>query len=148
MVKYIPPIAGFNSRVKVTLSTEQTIPANTETVVAFDSIIFDGRGEFNTTNHRFVAQEAGYYFFGVKLNIYNALFSENEISIRLRRNGIGICYFRDTVPPGLIEFDANVSTIVYLNAGDYLDVTAYVSGAEGYVSITEEESSFSVHRLS
>jgi hypothetical protein len=53
---------------KATLSSRASIPNDTNTVVPFDSVVFDDRGEFDTGSHEFVAATDGRYHVITQLN--------------------------------------------------------------------------------
>jgi hypothetical protein len=148
MVKYIPPIGpGFESRVKAYMSSHQYIPSGSYTIVNFNSVIFDGFGEFDTTNYRFVAKEAGYYQFNVKI-MFSSFPSGYYVTVRVLQNGNVYNYGR--LGGTGQDLTINLGDIVYLAAGDELKVDVYQNSgsAQLLIGTYPQASSFSVHRLS
>jgi len=113
------PTAGFNSRVRVYLSSDQTIPATTEDVIQFDTEVFDTLNEYDTSNHRFVPSENGYYLITVIVTLSSNAGSNDRISFRVNGSRNIDFWLNGVQSYRGISFSA----IVYLTTSDYLDVT-------------------------
>lgn len=74
---------------KAELSSSVSVPNNTNTIVPFDSTVFDDRSEFDTGNHRFEAATAGRYHVIAQLNFdLQAVGSDAEfVKVDILKNG-------------------------------------------------------------
>ena len=141
------------------LSSNQTLSDNVYTKIQFNSEVYDTDNAYdNSSNYRFTVPsgEAGKYFVNYTMLIYDSSANLLGSRVALYKNGVE---FVDTIT----ELDAgishrfyndsqNVSVIMNLSAGDYLEVygrgnttdsgTFVVSGNSTYYY-----SFFSVHKL-
>jgi hypothetical protein len=135
------------SRARARLGVDQSIPDSTYTVLALNVTDFDGLGEYDAASYRFTALSAGYYQVNASVKFAGA--SGGARFMEVRRNGttvlgtaiqnVGDVYYRIM----------NCSDVVYLNAGDYLEVYVWQSsGAVLSVVAEAPYTFFSVHRLS
>lgn len=74
---------------KARLSSSVSIPNDTNTIVPFDSTVFDDRSEFDTGNHRFEAATAGRYHVITQLDFdLKAVGSDAEfVKVDVLKNG-------------------------------------------------------------
>lgn len=105
-------------------STSQSITANTNTKVAFNTEAWDTASAFDsTTNYRFTPQTAGYYQLNVTLYMDNTGTSRN--TIYFYKNGANYLTVGDNIARGgsAGEQTANGSTLMYFNGStDYAEV--------------------------
>jgi len=117
------------SRMRVTKDNAQTIPNNAWTLIEYDDKTFDNLGEYdNTTNYRFTATEAGYYF-------VKASFMSQGIEFVVDRRWLiaifknGVLYSEGTYHPveatSTSARQADIVDIVYLAADDYIDIRVH-----------------------
>jgi len=142
------------SRVKAKVMT-LSIPPTTHTIITYgsNSEVYDNLGELNTS-YQFNSKQAGYY-----LVIAHAIFTN------LTCNPNAYLYYYVYIngstldaPLGYVQFESSTSAvyrsfsgsaIVYLRAGDYMDVRAYHTCA--YTSVLWPNENFNyleIHRLS
>jgi hypothetical protein len=118
-----PPSGGFSSRARAYLSAVQSIPNGSWTKINLDAKNYDGLGEFDTVNHRFTAQSAGYYAVSAVVS-----FAANATGIRslmIYKNGSYNTSGQQTNAVSGNWTRLSLSDIVYLAAGDYLELYAY-----------------------
>lgn len=116
------PADTFNgSKVRVWLSTPQpALVARTNTKVLLNAVQFDALSEFDTTLHRFIAANAGYYFAKGSLTLDNSGTGANVKTgnAYLYVNGICVSAFQIQ---GSYD-NPIVSDLLYLNQGDRLEL--------------------------
>lgn len=142
---------GFSSKARAYLSSNQSIPSGTDTKVLFDTETFDVDGEYdNTTNYRFTATNAGYYLITSKIMFINKQSGKIYVN-RIYVNG-STCYEQHVISEGtVINYGHSVTLpeIVYLAAGDYVEIFAYQNtGSAVNLSGEIDHTSFAIHRLS
>jgi len=136
---------AFSSRARVHLSNEQTIPNNTFTKVELDTEDYDGLGEFNTTTHRFTAQQAGYYQVNVSV-MFNTTNTNTYYHAILYKNGTSYAWSTSNAATTFDRLTLSISDVVYLAANDFLEVYVYQqSGGDETIRV---DTYFSIHRLS
>lgn len=77
---------GFDSKVKLRLSEDQTVPTGTWTLVAWDTVDYDGLDEFDLANNRIVIAASGYYSFKFSFSL-GYLTALHYAWCRLMQNG-------------------------------------------------------------
>ena len=126
-VTFETPLASF-AATKVLLNADQNLTATGWDKLNFDTANFDLNGNFNTTTDRFVAVNAGVYQ-------VTASYHSEASSTSTNSFGIGV-YVDGTLNKrtqvshygaGLIHRE--VTTLVQLTAGQYIEIFAYHSGA-------------------
>lgn len=117
---------------------------------SFDTITFQGLSEFDTTNKRFVATNAGKYFFSAQVTTSQN--GSNNVAIALYKNGtvFRIAQQNDNSAPCSASITAEIS----LAATDYIEVFTYASGvalttltSQTIGAVTGVISFFSGHRI-
>ena len=132
--------------------TVQSMTANTWVAILFATENYDNLGEYNTTNGRFTATEAGYYQVSWSTLLEQTAWALGDVwHTAIYKNGvIHIIGLRNEVQAAHTGYlTSSGSDVVYLAAGDYIQifghvthsaaVNLYPSGIYNY---------FSVHRLS
>jgi len=108
------------SRCRVYMSTNQDISSGSTVIINFDSKDYDVQNEFDTTNHRFTATKAGYYLIAATIQWYNAIAAGSTLTHRIYKNGAEVQITQ--VPPDGVSPGMSLLTILYLSAGDYVDI--------------------------
>ena len=103
-------------------SSSYGISGNTAAKINFNSTMFNNGGYYNTTNQRFTAPVSGYYLTIVHAYIYGGSYDAN---VYVYKNGAsyvrGQSYNGSTTLYGSNPGGATLSTIMYLNATDYVE---------------------------
>jgi len=105
------------------------VSANTWTKVPFDTKNFDNANEFDTTNHRFIASESGFYIFLVHI-IISSPTDQSLYSTKLYKNGSGHTGSIFLRASGTASQSIAGGFIVQLAAGDYIEV--FIQGATDF----------------
>lgn len=130
---------GTTSAVQVTMSANQSFSKDVWAKINFDTENFDINNEFDTSNNRFTADEAGYYLVAMTVvkdntetqfnNIYSAIYKNGSAYFSTKVYGDYPYY---TIESSLIP----VTTIVYLNgSSDYIE-GYFMWGANGTLAIS------------
>jgi hypothetical protein len=107
-----------------TVSTNQSISANTATKVAFDTKVFDTNTNFSTANNRFTPTVAGYY--QMTFSLYTSTTSFGIYQLQFYKNG-ALYKLPIYNVSGAVPLMMNATTLVYMNgSSDYLE--AYWQG--------------------
>jgi len=121
--KIATDVPSLKSKVKAYQSTPQTIPSGAEVKVQLDTEVFDVQDEFNTANYRFTAKAAGYYLVTGTIRI-NQLADGKVLNIMIKKNGSFYSY--NSFTTGIqMDINAVATDIVYLDAGDYLELYTF-----------------------
>lgn len=149
---------NHQSRARAYLSVAQSIPNASWTQIDFDAENFDEHNEWDdTTNYRFTAKEDGYYQVNARTRFtITAATANNYVSIALYVNGSVYAYGNNlavgTSSSNTDIFSNNapiVSDVVYLTAGQYLEVYAYQnSGGARNINSGSAETYVSIHKVS
>ncbi len=161
------PIAATSktySRVRAYLSSDTSISKNTWTKIPFNVENFDSGNEFdNSSNYRFTAVSSGYYQVNARTEIttmYQS--SKSYVTIAIYKNGsmysqgnINQIYsIVDEIKIDTRDNNApNVSDIVFLSAGQYIEIWSYYCANGGNNATLEGDADgsktyFSIHKLS
>lgn len=137
------------SRCSAYMSGDQSVPTyvDTYTKAAFDSVLFDELDEWNTTDHKFTAINAGYYLVSAN-GCINSLPDGDYWTVYIRKNDAGAAYCHNEVG-GTVTPRYNVTKILYLEAGD--DVKLWVrqnSGGTLLLDSAARNTYMTIHRLS
>lgn len=137
---------GFTSRVRAHKTTNQNISDRTWTKVTFQAVDYDGNSEYNTSQHRFVASEGGYYLVHASLKIYDQ--GQYGKVVAIYKNGTKYSAFRFYSSynwGGGIQ----ITDIVPLSANDYIEIWVYFeNGVTIYANDGEATTWLAIHRLS
>ena len=145
-------IVDFNhqSRSRVFLNTEQSIPQGTWTGIEFNQVDYDEHGEFTltpapNTPGKFTATEEGYYQVNARTEFgvgdQSGVVGQGYVSIAIFKNGAAYAVGNNlqmtlmgSTGPEEIELleknnAPNVSDVLYLAAGDYVEIFVFQSFA-------------------
>jgi len=109
------------------VSISQSVPDHTWTVVNFTALDYDVTGDFNIVTDRFICPTSGYYLisgmvtFVVMLDgeaIWVAVFREGVLEVESSVYGYST-----------VSLSTSFTDIVYLNAGDYVELRVYHTGS-------------------
>jgi len=134
------------SRARAYLDTEdQTIASGSWQVVGFNAENYDEQNEFDTTTHRFTATVSGYYQINAWVQWQSSVIGTwHQIAIR---EGGDTFYASDRVNSWATStFTQSVSDVIYLAAGEYIELVTYQNSGGG-LDIAQN-SSISVHKQS
>lgn len=137
------------SRARAYRATSYQVIANTTiTKVELNAEDYDNQGEFDpVTNFRFTANEAGYYVAAVMLGWVSSV-DQSLHQLRLCRNGAMVAV-QNLISSG-IEGPTNVvSDIVYLSAGQYIELYVYqATGDDVSLRFGHHYTFMAIHKLS
>ena len=107
------------------LSTDQTITANSDTVLQLTDKD-DPNNWWNASTYRFLPTASGYYFIAAQVN-WEPGAGSGQLNIQLRKNGNSFSLCQDTMITN-ITLTQHVNGIVNLNGStDYVELTAYTA---------------------
>ena len=109
---------------------------------------YDTRNEFDSaTNYRFIADAAGYYQVDAASTILS-LGDGKIFGIAIYKNGSAVAVGRE-LTGSANNAVANISTSIYLTAGEYLELYVYQnSGSSANIVTGSQYTYMSIHRLS
>jgi hypothetical protein len=143
-----PSGGGFNSRVAVHMSADQTVVNGVFGKVQFNIEDFDGNNEYDpTTNYRFTAQNAGYYLIGYRIQVSFASAPNNPVTLHIFKNDSSIQGKTNYINYTLVSLD--ILALVSLASNDYIE--AYIfNGTTTTVTIKSGSAAthLFIHRLS
>jgi hypothetical protein len=163
------PVAGWSSSVLMSdnadtrvvaasatlITANQSIVNNTSTPVLFNRIDVDTHGAYNSSNGRYTAPVSGIYSVSATLYWVQDSFADTGFtSVELWKNGsrYSILDAWDQVGPTESRaFSNSGSTVLSLNAGDYISIIAYQAnngGTRNLSSVNGTGTFFSIQRLS
>ncbi len=107
------------------LSTDQTITANSDTVLQLTDKD-DPNNWWNATTYRFLPTVSGYYFISAQVN-WDPGAGTGQLNIQIRRNGTTVAICQNQMVSG-VSLTQNTTAIVNLNgSSDYVDLTGYTA---------------------
>jgi len=124
--------SGAPSGCSVVLSHNQTLQTEAQGYadIQFDSVEYDLNGEFNASNYRFTAKQAGVYLLTCTMTLTNSVSGDLYV-VSINKNGS---------PLDKTSFRANGTydgmtavRALYLAAGDYVEFKAASAGPEGRI---------------
>ena len=147
IIKDLVPVAGFTSKARAYRGTSvQSIPNNDVTKVQLNAESYDIDDEFDsTTNHRFVAADAGYYLICAQCRLDTGV-DTKFILTAILVDGSYVAWNQSHMSSasGIGTF---VSDIAYV--GSYVELhVKHDSGAASNLSYGTEQTFMSIHRLS
>ena len=117
------------------LSSDQTIPDNTDTKVTFDTEEFDTDSAYdNSSNYRFTPQVAGKYFVYLSLGINADGHSQlQNIYAFLKKNGSAIKISHNNYTSSYNRFGTvNITAVVTFNgSSDYIEANTQTADSSG-----------------
>jgi len=109
------------------VSSSHSVPSSTWTVIDFDVVDYDVTSDFNIVTDRFVCPTSGYYLISGKVKFVNMLDGEAIFTTVFRE---GVSEIESSVyGSNTVSLSANFADIVYLNAGDYVELRVYHTGS-------------------
>lgn len=140
------------SRARAYLNSDQLNLVNsTATKITLDTENYDNLGEFDsTTNYRFTATIAGYYQVNAEVGwLGTSIVADKRYEAYITRDGANVVSGNAT-PSGALYFSVAVSDIIYLAAGQYLELWAVSYAGVDTVDVWggTQNTFMSVHRLS
>jgi len=103
--------------------------SGTNVKVAFDSVVYDIGGDYNTTNNKFTAPVTGYYDIGGQLTIHDVV-DTKRYKARIYKNGTGGTLLGEFtgVCSGTLEMTIPIPRRrYYLSATDYIEIHIYIN---------------------
>ena len=113
--------------VRVFTSVSTSIPSTTYTTVNFDVVDFDVTSDFNIITDRFICPSSGYYLVSVMVTFTPMYDGEYILAVAYSEGVFEAGSYAQASHTNVLS--AGFSDIVYLNAGDYLEVRVYHSGS-------------------
>jgi len=146
--------AGNPYKARAYLASNQTINDNTATKITLDTESYDPNNNFDsTTNYRYTAPVTGYYQVNALAQFYNSNSRLASTALYLYKNGASIAMSQmlpSTAYNGVLLLGC-ISDVVYLSAGDYLELYGYADTVDSSNSVISGGSTLtylSVHLLS
>jgi len=111
------------SIVRTNLSANQSLGTSGWQKLSFNTVVFDTKSEFSTTNNRFVAAKAGYYEVNAGFHTFNQN-DTNYYGIAVFKNG---SEYQETSAHhyGINLISRTINCVIYLNASDYIEIYAH-----------------------
>ncbi|WP_127488485.1 C1q-like domain-containing protein [Paenibacillus ehimensis] len=104
-------------------SVAQSLAANTETKILFQTKDYDNQNEFDSTSSVFTAKRDGIYMISCGVGFDQP--ASNRVILTVRKNGQTYEMLADVTSTAAGHASFTGSTIVKLAAGDYLEVAIY-----------------------
>jgi hypothetical protein len=133
----LPAQPAFSVRADV---VQSNIPNTGYTKMTLNNEIFDVGNNFDTVNSEFVAPVAGYYFVCGSVRYRNMDQGANEYRVRFKK-GSGYGYSQNSFDPRQFAGDVvgditlNISELLYLSAGESLQLHGYQIGGTAQTDI-------------
>ena len=109
------------------VSSGQSVSSSTWTVVDFDVEDYDVTSNFNIVTDRFICPTPGYYLISGKVKFVTMLDGE-AIWVAVFREGVSVIE-SSVYGSNTVSLSTNFADIVYLNAGDYVELRVYHTGS-------------------
>ena len=101
-------------------ATNQVVPTGVDTKIEFNAEMFDEHNEFDsTTNYRFTATRAGYYFVVVQAAITPPI-DGTKLVLKIRKNDVTVAFSADVFGAAKAS-GLSVASILSLAANDYVE---------------------------
>ena len=128
--------------------SNQTISYDTYTKIQLNAENYDNQNEFDsTTNYRFTATKAGYYQVNAIIN-WSTNVDTKRYAAMIYKNGGGVDSAWNHAPGGL-GMCVVVSDIIYLAAGDYLELYTYHDATADQTVVSGSDGTYmAIHKLS
>ena len=111
-------------------ATTSNISNDTDTLITFDTEVFDSDSKYDTSNGRFTPGTAGkYLLYGSVQILGTSTADSNENIVKLYKNGSQhmVTYWITSIPQVLISW----TTTVDFNTTDYMQVYAKINNSSG-----------------
>jgi len=142
---------GFTSRVNAYLGSDQSHGLTGFEKVQFATENFDGDGEYSVSDYKFTAGSTGYYLVISKVTTNRANDSANDVIAVFKNNSATSHaeYFVQRSSTGSYTPFAKVEILMYLIAGDYIDIRVNLGSYSTPKILSGEGATFlHIHRLS
>lgn len=136
---------NYRSYFKAYQSVNQTLNASTWTKSFFDTKRFDKNSEYDTTNHRFVANKSGIYTVSASVTIKNLNSGTRNILV-IYKNGAEVERISDFSNSTATNVTLSGATVLQLATSDYIEV--FMWSGEATNTICTGITSFSVTKIS
>ena len=139
----------MNVKCAVYLGIEQlNILDNTHTKILFDTEVYDTGSDFDTTNKRFTAPVTGYYLVNLGIS-WSSPVADTYYSCAVYVNGTRVDRTWSFFHASAINFlTSNVSAVVYVAAGQYIEGYAYHAGGADTPDLRSERTSMDITLIS
>ena len=130
-----PELAGNKPITMVSLSSPQTISANTQTAVAFATVVYDPFGSYNVGTETYTAPWGGVYRVSATLLLSNvptaaATPAVLEVIIQAAGGAVAIGELSENQSAGVAYINTvSVDILVPLTAGQTLSIRAFITPA-------------------
>jgi len=124
----------------IATNTDQSISANTDTKIEWETVVVDTGSYWDSTNHRYTPSVAGYYLCSGTIRSSGNSVSKKQIT--WRKNGSAVLEARYQLTADYLTSNnlPAPTTIIQLNgSGDYIDIT-FISEEAMTVSSSNEPS--------
>lgn len=138
-------IGVINSKVRVYPNSNQSISTGTWTTVTLDQEDYDVNDEF--ASNKFTAKNSGYYIVSAAIK-WLSTETDKQYVTYIYKNGNQQSY-RATQSSHSTSMTSNITDIIYLDKGDYIEMKALHNGASSINIAGDSTATFlAIHRLS
>jgi|TARA_R100000482_G_C5102627_1_gene136396 hypothetical protein len=133
---------------QATLSANQTVTDNSNTKINFNTVTFDTSSSFDTSNYRYVAPVAGYYWFSLNLYLATSSVDINRFILYIGKNGSisspARVHDEDLYDNTQNAYQVRQGGIMYeLNgSSDYVEGWTYIDTVSGDGTINNDHTKF------
>lgn len=140
-------LAGFVSQVDVFANATQVIATGVESIVHFNTEVYDPGREFDPVTFTFTAKTPGMYQFSTAIRYDDSAGILGTMGIRVKKNGT--TYFESLLPSTDQEITLGISQMIKLQGGDTIAVYAIqTSGASKTLLAGRSNNFLSIKRIS
>lgn len=123
----------------------QPIPGSTFTKIIFDTLPIDVRGTFNLGLSRFVAPAKGFYLVTSSIRLSAPLDTQLSI-LNVYINGANHEKIDAKSASGSLDYQLSGSTVISLNAGDFVEIYVWSSAAIN-TRVGSQETHFKIYKI-
>ena len=123
------------------ITSDVTLNDNTNTLITFNTELFDTDGVYNTSNGRFTAPSDGKYFLGTNIWTYDGNYKITAQTVSFYINGsekLRQHFISDSLL--FVKYDQTLSTILNLSEDDYVQVYVNANTTDSGTSAVEASS--------
>ena len=128
-------------------SDSQSIPNATDTTITFENVDFDTHNAYNPSTGVYTAPAPGYYSIDASIRYFHNATAGNYIHIRKNSTVIASGVTVSDAAIGTADWDAKVSTLIYLETGDTVDIQTYQSTGSNKSLTASFANYFNIHRI-
>ena len=141
---FATPSGGGNTPAFMAIKTpNQSVSANTSTIVTFNSEVFDSDGKYDTSTSKFTPTEAGKYLLFAQLNI-QAVHDQSTTEFDFKKNGSNVMgRYKHIALNSSSDREPSLhsSIIVDADADDYFQIVTFTDFGSG-TTITGDSAGF------